>query len=80
MLSEARCPFTELELKLMILFSLFIIIIIIIIIIIWNLSHGFINKSTYKSQDTHSSIQISYLTNPMLKCACDNQLKQIKSL
>jgi hypothetical protein len=29
-----------------------------------NLSQGFINKSSYKSQDTHYSIQISYLTDP----------------
>jgi hypothetical protein len=33
-----------------------------------NLSQGFINKSSYKSQDTHSSIQISNLTEPMLMC------------
>jgi hypothetical protein len=32
--------------------------IIIIIIIILNLSQGFINKSSYKYQDTHSLIQI----------------------
>jgi hypothetical protein len=40
----------------------------IIIIIIFNLSQGFINKSTYKPQDTHSSIQIAYLIDPMLMC------------
>jgi hypothetical protein len=34
----------------------------------FNLSQGFINKSSYKSQDTHSPIQISYLTEPMLMC------------
>jgi len=39
-----------------------------IVIIIIILSPGFINKSSYKSQDTHSLIQISYLTEPMLMC------------
>jgi hypothetical protein len=36
--------------------------------LIFNLSQGFINKSTYKPQNTHSSIQIPYLTDPMLMC------------
>jgi hypothetical protein len=57
MLSEARGPVTQWELKLMILLIFF-----------FNLSQGLINKSSYKSQDTHSSIQISYLTEPMLMC------------
>jgi hypothetical protein len=33
-----------------------------------NLNQGFVNKSTYKSQDTHSLIQITYLTESMLMC------------
>jgi hypothetical protein len=39
-----------------------------LLIFFLKLSQGFLNKSSYKSQDTHSSIQISYLTDPMLKC------------
>jgi len=31
-------------------------------------SQGFINKSSYKSYDTHSLIQISYPTEPMQMC------------
>jgi len=57
MLSEARGPVTQWELKLMILLIFF-----------FNLSQSFINKSSYKSQDTHTSIQISYLIEPMLMC------------
>jgi hypothetical protein len=42
--------------------------IIVFFFLLLNLSQGFINKSSYKSQDTHTSIQISYLTEPMLMC------------
>jgi hypothetical protein len=56
MLNEARGSVTQWEHKLMIFFLIFLN------------SQGFINKSSYKSYDTHSPIQISYPTEPMQMC------------